>query len=190
MTLEEALFNRRSTRGFKDAPLSLEAVSQLLWAGGGKNADAVTGPSRTAPSAGGIYPIEIYIVAGEVNGLSAGIYRYSWQDHTLIPVKKGDYRSHLARAALFQTFISRAPAVIVLTGQFSKTERKYGTRGVERYVPMDAGHTAGNISLQATALQLGVVTVGAFNDSAVKKVLDLKYEEPLYILPVGLIFSD
>ena len=185
LTLEEALLSRRSVRSFKKVSLSLESVAQLLWAGGGKNVDGISGPSRTAPSAGGIYPIEIYLVAGEVNGLSKGIYRYSWRDHTLILVKKGDKRLDLARAALFQNFISQAPATIVLTGQFRKTERKYGMRGIERYVPMDAGHTAENICLQAIALDLGVVTVGAFNDEAVKGVLGLENEDPLYIIPVG-----
>ena len=185
ISLEEAIFSRRGTRAFKDKPLKLQQISQLLWAAGGKGIDGLTGPSRTAPSAGGLYPLELILVSGNVEGLEAGVYRYEWKDHKLRLIKKGDYRDALAASALNQRFIEHAPASIVITAVYSRTSRKYGQRGVVRYVHMDAGHASENLFLQAVALNLGTVTVGAFRDNEVKRVLGVSDEEPLYIMPFG-----
>jgi len=185
ISVEEAIFKRRSTRAYKDEPLTLKEVSQLLWSAGGKTVDAITGATRAYPSAGGIYPLEVYLVAGEVEGLASGIYHYNWQTHTIRQVKEGDLRQQLMRAALGQRAITSAPASIVMTVVYSRTIRKYGKRGEIHYVPMDAGHAGQNVYLQAEALGLGTVIVGAFHDEAVKKILGVKDEEPLYIMPVG-----
>ena len=186
VSVEEAIYKRRSYREFLPQALSLKEISQLLWATGGANVDAVTGPTRTYPSAGGIYPLEIYLVAGNVAQLPAGVYKYNWRTHQLIAIKKGDVRKELARACLGQIFISKAPATIVLAAVFEKTTVVYGERGYIRYIPMDAGHAAENLYLQATAMGLGTVAVGAFYDEEVKRVLEIK-EHPIYILPVGRI---
>ncbi len=156
--------------------LLLLVPKKKLRPAGGKNIDGLTGASRSAPSAGGIYPVEIYLVAGRVKGLCPGIYRYSWQDHSLHLEKAGDHRVALAVAALNQGFIARAPICLVLTAYYRKTESKYGQRGILRYVPMDAGHAAQNVCLQAEAPGLGAVPVGAFLDREVEKVLDRKTE--------------
>ncbi len=185
VSLEEAIYKRRSVRSFMNESLTLSEISQLLWAAGGKTIDGVTGPSRSYPSAGGIYPLEIYLVVGKIGGLQQGIYKYYWRDHNLKMVKQGDYRNPLARAALKQSFIEQAPVTIVLTVFYRKTSRVYGKRGTMRYVPMDAGHAAQNISLQAVAMGLGSVPVGAFDDRSVKKLLNLSQEDPLYLIPVG-----
>jgi SagB-type dehydrogenase family enzyme len=185
VSIEESIYSRKSIRSFQSDALDLQTVSQLLWATGGKTVDGITGPSRSFPSAGGIYPIEIYIVVGRAQGIKEGLYRYSWQEHRLILAKEGDLRGPLAHAALDQMFIEEAPITIVLTAYYQKTTRIYGNRGAERYVPMDAGHAAQNLYLQASALRLGTVAVGSFHDASVKQVLGLKREEPLYLLPVG-----
>ncbi|HUV08337.1 MAG TPA: SagB/ThcOx family dehydrogenase [Spirochaetia bacterium] len=185
LSLEECIHRRTSVRSFLKLSLRLDEISQLLWAAGGMTVDGITGPSRSSPSAGGIYPLSIYLVAGRVEGLRDGLYRYAWRDHTLELRKPGDLRDSLARAALSQMFIAEAPATIVIAGDYSKTIRKYGNRGKDRFVPMDAGHAAENLCLQAVAIDLGTVTVGAFDDRAVKRVLDLTEEEPLYLLPFG-----
>jgi SagB-type dehydrogenase family enzyme len=185
VSLEEAIFSRHGTRAFKDKPLRLQQISQLLWAAGGKGIDGLTGPSRAAPSAGGLYPLEFILVSGKVEGLEPGIYRYSWKNHKLRLLKKGDHRNALARAALNQRFIGGAPASIVIAAVYSRTALKYGQRGVVRYVHMDAGHASENMFLQAVALGIGTVTVGAFMDGEVKKVLSVDDEEPLYIMPFG-----
>jgi SagB-type dehydrogenase family enzyme len=163
----------------------MQQVAQLLWAGNGSAVDAVSGPTRTAPSAGGLYPVELYLVAGNVEELKAGIYSYDSSTHTLEMMQEGDVRSELTRAALGQYFIEEAPMTIVIAGVYERTTRKYGDRGRERYVKMDAGHAAENIFLQVTALELGTTTVGAFRDRDVKQVLGLRKAEPLYIMPVG-----
>lgn len=185
VSVEEAIFKRRSIRDYKDEPLTLEEVSQLLWSAGGETIDGITGATRAYPSAGGIYPLEIYLVAGEVEGLASGIYLYKWRDHTIGLVKEGDFRKQLMWAALGQRMVADAPISLVFTAVYSRTTRRYGRRGEIRYVPMDMGGAGQNVHLQAEALGLGTVIIGAFGDEAVKKVLGVKDEEPLYIMPVG-----
>jgi SagB-type dehydrogenase family enzyme len=183
MSLEEALYKRRSVRKYSDEPLLLTAVSQLLW-----SAQGITDKNeghRTAPSAGALYPLEVYLVAGSVIDLACGVYKYNPDGHELVLVLEGDVRDELYSSALYQSPVKESPIVLVITAVYERTTKKYGDRGI-RYVNMEAGHSAENICLQATALGLGTVTIGAFNDDAVKKVLNLPAdEEPLYILPVG-----
>lgn len=185
ISVEEAIFERRSVRRYKDEPLTLKEVSQLLWSAGGKTVDGISGPTRSFPSAGGIYPLEIYLVAGNVNGLGDGIYRYMWRDHSISLVRRGDLRHELTRAALGQRMVADAPVSIVFTAIFHRTVARYGRRGEVRYVPMDVGGAGQTVHLQAKALGLGTVIIGAFRDGEVKEVLGVKEETPLYIMPVG-----
>lgn len=183
VSVEAALSGRRSLREFSSAgPLSLDEVSQLLWA-----AQGIAHPEglRTAPSAGALYPLEVYVATGRVTGLPAGVYRYRPRGHELHKVADGDRRHELARAALEQECIRDGAAVFVLAAVYERTMRKYGERGV-RYVHVEVGHAAQNVYLQAEALGLGTVLVGAFRDEAVAKILALRAgERPLALMPVG-----
>ena len=182
MSVELALKERRSIREFSRKSLALEDISQLLWA-----AQGITGRRgfRAAPSAGALYPLELYVVAGDVDGLSPGIYRYRPKTHELQPVVSGDLRKPLAKAALDQGMLRRAPAVLVLTGIYQRTMDKYGERG-RRYVYMEVGHAAQNVYLQATSRGLATVMVGAFHDQEVSKALRLPRDHaPLGLMPVG-----
>lgn len=183
MSVEQALRDRRSVRSYKNQPLTIAEVGQLLWA-----AQGVTDKSRgyrTAPSAGATFPFEVYLVAGDVTGLTAGIYRYECPHHRLMLRREGDFRAKLSESALGQSSITNGALNIVLTGIYERTTQRYGDRGI-RYVHMEAGHIAQNVFLQAVALGLGSVPIGAFNDGNVQKSLDIpKNEIPLYILPVG-----
>jgi SagB-type dehydrogenase family enzyme len=182
LSVETALLARRSIRDYRDAPLELNEAGQLLWAAQGQTRP---GGYRTCPSAGALYPLELYLVAGKVNGLGAGNYRYDPGKHLLVQSSAGDLRRHLAEAALGQSMIGRAPATLAICAVFERTTGKYGQRGV-RYVFMEAGHAAQNVSLQAVSLNLGTVVIGAFRDEKVKEILGLKpEEEPLYLMPVG-----
>lgn len=183
MSLEEALARRRSVREFAPGELTLAEISQLVWA-----AQGVTAPERrTAPSPGATYPLEVYLVVGEVNSLAAGVYRYDPGPHRLELVADGDIRVPVADAAVGQTWISKAAIVVVLAAVFERTTARYGKRG-ERYVYVEAGHAAQNLLLQAVALGLGARPVGAFNDLGVSRLLLLPDgETPLYIIPVGRI---
>jgi SagB-type dehydrogenase family enzyme len=181
-SIEESLFKRRSIRSYQDSPLTLAEVSQLLWA-----AQGITNPRgfRTAPSAGALYPLEIYVVAGNVDDLPDGVYNYRPSKHTLVSVAEGDKRVELCNAALGQTSIRNAAAVIVFSAVHERTTMKYGDRGIQ-YVHMETGHAAQNIFLQAVSLNLGTVVIGAFYDDAVKGVFKMsEREQPLYIMPVG-----
>lgn len=181
LSLETVLARRRSLREFCDEEISAEALSQLLWAAYGV-VDPLGG-RHTVPSAGATFPLEIVAVAGKVAGVPAGSYRYRPAAHSLEPIRSGDLRSELARAAIGQEFIAAAPATLVVAAVAERTTHRYGRRGL-RYVYMEAGHACQNVYLQAAALGLGTVAVGAFDDEAVRRVLGIR-EEPLYILPVG-----
>jgi SagB-type dehydrogenase family enzyme len=182
MALEQAILKRRSVREYSARALTLAEVSQLLWAAQGETDE---GGGRSSPSAGALYPLEVYVVAENVGGLQSGLYRYKARDHELQPVLSGKLLGPLSHAALDQEALSRAPAVIVMTAVPSRTTRKYGDRG-RRYVHIEAGHAAQNVALQAIALSLGTVTIGAFRDAEVAELLELPDgEEPLYLLPVG-----
>ncbi|MDD2764097.1 MAG: SagB/ThcOx family dehydrogenase [Opitutaceae bacterium] len=182
LTVETALSARRSVREFRHEALTLTHISQLLWATQG-----ISGAEggRTAPSAGALYPLEVYAVIGRVENLAPGVYRYRPQDHALEYVAGGDRRAGVAAAALGQGWIQEAPLVVVIAAVYSRTTRKYGQRG-HRYVHMEAGGAGENLCLQAVALQLGTTVVGAFDDAALQKLLHLPQDEqPLVLIPVG-----
>jgi SagB-type dehydrogenase family enzyme len=180
-SVEAALAARRSLRSFSNKPVTLEELSQLLWA-----AQGITHPRgfRTAPSAGALYPLELVVIAGTVAALPAGTYRYEPDGHHLVPVAEGDQRAALADAALGQSPIRKASLVIAIIANERKTTIKYGERGV-RYVHLEAGHAAQNICLQAEALGLGSVMIGAFSDRDVASLLRSAGRQPLYLIPLG-----
>jgi SagB-type dehydrogenase family enzyme len=177
VSLEQALAGRRSLREFDDEPLTLEQISQLLWAGQG-----VTDPAgyRTAPSAGALYPLELYLLTGE------GLYRYDPDQHALHRLRDEDLRSDLYDAALEQKAVLEAPICIAVTAVYGRTAGKYGVQRSPRYVHLEAGHAAQNILLQAVVLGLGAVPIGAFYDDRVQATLDLPADhDPLYLIPIG-----
>lgn len=185
MSVEEAIYKRRSVRNFSALPLKLEEVSQLLWAAGGATADGVTGATRAYPSAGAIYPLEIYLVAGQVEGLDPGVYKYDWIKHSLTLLKEGDVREALSKAAMSQEMVKDAPITIAVTAMLEKIASRYGERGATRYASMDTGHLGENVHLEAASLGLGTVMVGAFMDKELVNVLGVKDQVPLYLMPVG-----
>ena len=178
-SIEEAIKNRRSEREYKPVDLTAAQISQLLWAAQGIT-DADWG-LRSAPSAGAVYPLEIYVMR------STGIFHYLPQSHSLEQVSTEDRRAALSQAALGQAFVANAPVTFVIAADFQKVRQKYGGR-TERYVYIEAGHAAENIHLQAVALGLGSIPVGAFWDDIAKKVISLPDNLfPIYIIPTGYV---
>ena len=177
LSLEEALAQRRSVREFADTPLTLAELGQLLWATQG-----MTHPAglRTAPSAGALYPLEVYAVTREA------MYHYEPQGHRVSVHIAIDTRPRLYAAALRQEPVLKAPTVIVIAAVYARTASKYGGERSPRYVHLEAGHAAQNVLLQAVTLNLGAVPIGAFEDDAVKRALALPSDQqPLYLIPVG-----
>ncbi len=178
MSVEEAIAERRSVRRFRDEPLSDDIISRLLW-----SAQGITEPSgnlRAAPSAGATYPLELYLADRR------GVFLYLSAEQRLQKISSDDRRSALARAALGQDMISQAPISLVIAAVPGRTAARYGTERGERYVHIEVGHAAQNVHLQAVALGLGSVPIGAFDDNRVSEALDLPDEhKPLYIIPVG-----
>ena len=186
MSVEEALKKRRSVRSYADKTLSLEQLSQLLWATYGVTSNAWGRSLKTAPSAGATYPLEIYLLAGNIKELAPGLYRYSPDNNSLKLEKRGDMRKNIMEAALKQGMLQDAPATVIFSAVFERTTARYGKRGEERYVYMDMGHSAQNLYLQATAMGLGTCAIGAFDDKAMQEVLQLpENEKILYLMPVG-----
>ena len=177
MTLEEAMAQRRSVREYTQETLTLAETGQILWAAQGITSDQ---GRRTAPSAGARYPLEVYAVS------ERAAYRYLPDDHRLLVHIEGDRRPQLHQAALQQGPVLQAPLVIVITAVFERTSARYGEQRTPRYVHMEAGHAGQNILLQAVALGLAAVPVGAFYDDEVRQALALPAgEQPLYIIPIG-----
>lgn len=176
LSLEETLARRRSIRAYTNELLSLEEIAQLFWAAQGVTC---SWGGRTAPSAGALYPLKVYAATAE------GVYHYLPAGHRASLTGQEDIREALWAAGLHQGWIREAPATFVLTALYERTASRYGARA-ERYVQLEAGHAAENLLLQAVALNLGAVVVGAFNDEAVAAALNLPAQEaPLYLIPVG-----
>ncbi len=174
--LEQTIAARRSRREYSSKSLMWEQIGQLAWAAQGQDAGS---RYRTVPSAGATYPLELFVVTEQ------GFFRYLPGKHALAKLTDQDLRGRLAAAAWGQEFIAVAPVTLVFAAEFARTTGRYGDRGT-RYVYMEAGHAAQNVHLQAEALGLGSVPVGAFDDASVSKVLELpSHLEPLYIVPVG-----
>ena len=177
VTLEQVMLRRRSVREYTDEPLELAELSQLLWA-----VQGITDPSgkRTTPSAGAMGPLEVYVVSAD------GVSHYIPDGHRLKKKASGDRRMALSSAAADQAKVAKAPVVLVITGVMARTAWKYGGDRAWRYVNLEAGHAAQNVLLQVTALGLGAVPVGAFDDNGVMDVLGLPADHrPLYLIPVG-----
>ncbi len=190
ISLEETLANRRSRRTYTEESITARELSQILWAAYGitKPADnpRFMGGLRTAPSSGATYPLNIYVLAGNVSGIDPGVYRYVAEGHRIVRVIDRDLRDDLCTAAMNQEMIRKAAASLFYSATYSRTTERYGTRGSERYVCMDLGHSAQHVYLEAEALHLGTCAIGAFTDSEVKRVMQIPEEEtPLYIMPVG-----
>jgi SagB-type dehydrogenase family enzyme len=176
VSLEQALSTRHSVRSFSTRVLAWTEIGQLLWAAQGITRDW---GARTAPSAGAMYPLDVYV------STATGVYHYLPQGHQVVATQSADAREGLWQAGLKQDAIRRAPAVFVITATYERTSGKYGDRAV-RYVHLEAGHAAQNILLQAVALGLGGVPIGAFDDAEVQTILGLpEVEKPLYLIPVG-----
>lgn len=185
ISVEKAIKERRTIRNFKEDAISLGQLSQLLWAGQGIT-DAMEG-KRSAPSAGALYPLDLYILVGPstVEGLEAGVYHYRPEAHAIVQIAKGDRRKDIALASLWQTWMARAPVLFIITAEYRRITGKYGDRGI-RYASIEAGHVGQNLFLQAEALGLGAGIVGAFQDREVARLMAAPpSHEPLLIMPVG-----
>lgn len=185
VSLERAIRMRRTIRSFDGRTLDLHQVSQLLW-----SAQGITGSrgfKRAAPSAGALYPMDVYAVAGAgcVKGLDPGVYHYAPGDHSISLGRQKDVRGEVAEASLSQTWMAQAPLNLVITAEYSRITGKYGQRGI-RYAMIEAGHIGQDIFLQAQALGLAAGIVGAFDDGKLIRALGIKEtHEPLLVMPVG-----
>ncbi len=182
MSLEEALTLRRSVRSYTEEPLTLSEVSQLLW-----SAQGITNERgfRTAPSAGATFPLEMFLVVNDVDGLEKGLYHYHPEGHHLEFMREADLAEPLYRASLSQSMILDGGIVLVFGAVFERTTERYGDRGI-RYVHNEIGHASQNVHLQAAALDLGTVVIGAYDDDEVEGILQLGDQyNVLYLMPVG-----
>jgi SagB-type dehydrogenase family enzyme len=183
--LEEAIEERRSVRIYSKEGISLDELSQLLWAGQG-----ITDPLgdfRAAPSAGALYPIELYIVPNNVKGAECGIYHYEPKEHKLVLVKEGQFGAEMEKAAFGQSYVNDAAAIIIFTAIPSRSSAKYGEEGAARFINIEAGHISQNILLQAVALDLGATPIGGFSQDFVDMLmgLDGEKEKSIYLTIVG-----
>ena len=177
---------RRSERAYGDEPLTLAELARLLWADAGVTAEQDGFALRTAPSAGGLYPIETYVIVHNVAGVEPGVYHYAVIDHALEQIAPGDRRVVVARAALGQPIAATAAALFVWTAVLERSQWKYGERAF-RYIFLDAAHMAHNVALAAVALGLGGCQIAAFFDDEAASLLgvDTESEPVVYMATVG-----
>ena len=181
VAVEEAILKRRSTRDFAPSSLQLGEIGQLLWAAQGITGE---GGKRAAPSAGGLYPLELYVVSWNVDSLPEGVYHYMPRSHSLEQVLNGPVKKDFV-AAVSQGTAGEGAAAIVITGVFSRTTWRFREKG-QQYVWMEAGHVAQNICLQAVSIGAGTVTMGSFKDTLLRQSLYLPSGHAvLYVMPVG-----
>jgi SagB-type dehydrogenase family enzyme len=185
-SLWTAMGTRRSRRNYAPVPLKEEELSQLLWAAAGVTDEVHGLPLRTVPSAGGLYPIELYVVVNKVHGIPQGVYHYFPPDHTLQLLRKGDYSNAIAHAALDQKMAAMAGAVFIMTAVVERATWKYRQRAY-RYIYLDAGHIGQNLALAAEAIGLGSCAIGALYDDEVNDLVGADGEEEtvVYLTSVG-----
>jgi len=184
VSVESALHTRRSRRDFQDEALNAQQLSQLLWAAYGITS---SNNFRTTPSAGALYPLEIYAIIGNVEGIEPGVYLYDAVQNILIQTVEGDIRAELDAASLNQRMVLNAPLTIFYSAVFARITAHYGQRGI-MYTHMEVGHSAQNVYLQAEALGLGTCAIGAFIENTVRELLNLpENETPLYFMPIGYV---
>lgn len=177
VSIEEAIWLRRSVRSFTDEAPSPEIVARLCWAAQGITDTA--NRFRSAPSAGATYPLELYLATPEY------VARYIPADHSLEIVMRKDVRETLTEAALDQSWFANAPMVFIFIGELERTSVIYGDRA-QLYVHIEVGCASENLMLQAAALGWGSVPVGAYHDDDVAEILELPDGwHPYLIVPVG-----
>ena len=182
MSLEAALAARHSTRALTRDSVDLADVSQLLWAAQGINRPD---GHRTAPAAGGIYALEMYVVAARVRGLPAGVYHYRQAGHVLETVSTGDRLQAITDSATHQAWQADAALAVVFTSDYARLSGRFRDRA-ERYVPMEVGFAAQNLYLEVAALGLGTTFAGSFQDDAMARLLGLPESlKPMGIMPIG-----
>ena len=179
LSIEKALSIRKTVRKYSSQPLSLDDIGQIMW-----SAQGITHRIfRTAPSAGALYPLEMY-VAGLISENQKGIFYYNVKKHALEECFNQDCRNQLSEAAYNQPWVKNAPVVVVITAMYDRVMKKYGKNGVQ-YTHFEVGHAAQNIHLQLESLKLGTVCVAGFDEKKVKEILQLTEESPQYLMPIG-----
>jgi SagB-type dehydrogenase family enzyme len=177
---------RHTTRAFKNEPLSIMDLSQLLFGMSGLTRIFPKFAFRTVPSAGALFPIEIYAIINDVSGIEQGIYHYNIEKHELEYLKQGDFRKSVADACYGQRMIAKSAVNFIWTAMIERTRINYAERAY-RYIYLDCGHLGQNFYLVAEALRLNACVVGAYYDDEINKILDLdeKKEFAIYMGVVG-----
>ncbi len=176
------LNKRRSIRQYSNLPLNIKQLAYILYAG---NARTPKG-NRTAPSAGALYPIDIFVYANKVIGLSKGIYFYNARYHYLQKMQDGDFSGHFKIACYYQNHIKNAAALIILIYEKRRMEYRYKEKSIN-FAYIEAGHISQNVLLALTQLGLAGVPVGAFDAGMILKPFGYKLKKrvPLYVNAVG-----
>lgn len=185
-SLSKTIKTRRSYREYGDEPISMQELATILYHSYGIREDSTDFPYRNVPSAGALYPLEIYVYANKVEGLKQGIYHYNIVDNGLELLTLGDFNDYLVKSCLGQRFVTQGGCVIFFTTLFRRNMCKYGHRGL-RYILLDAGHIAQNLILCSEALGIGTCPIGAFFDNEINSLLgvDGMEETTLYLIVMG-----
>jgi SagB-type dehydrogenase family enzyme len=189
-TFEELVPLRRSVRRWTGESLTLSELGQLLWAaygvtGPGPTSAAPSPPRRAVPSGFALYPLELRVMAGAVEDLEPGTYRYVPERHALGPLEAGDRREGAAAGCPGQEWVGGAPVLLLLAGREAGLRAKVGDLA-PAILQYEVGHVAEHVHLQAAALELGTVIIGAFEAGPVSRVFSLPEDlRPHLLMPAG-----
>jgi SagB-type dehydrogenase family enzyme len=186
LLVNDAINKRKSVRSFSERSLTSALLSRLLLSADGLTQVRGGITRRAAPSAGALYPIDIYVAVTHVESIESGLYHFQVKDSSLELLQSGHFGDRLVNAANGQRSVGDSPVTLIITARFDRVTRKYADRGY-RYAYIEAGAVCENIYLQAQSLGLGTVVIGAFNDDALNRLLgvDALAEAALLIMPVG-----
>lgn len=187
MSVDDALAKRRSVRSFAEKPMTMAQVSAIVLAADGITRERRGVQFRTAPSGGALYPMELYMAASNVTGLTEGLYHFHPADSSLELVEAGDFSNRVHEASFEQGSVGSSPITLIISARWERSTRKYADRGY-RYTYIETGAICQNVYLKAASLGLGTVAVGAFNDELTNELLgiDGESEAAILMMPVGL----
>lgn len=183
--------SRRSCRLYAREKMTRAELGTLLGGACGITGSNQLGPGiesllRAAPSAGALYPLELYLATQEIEGMEQGLHRYNLLDHSLekLPINSG--MNEIAACLLDPKAVENANALILIVARFERTIKKYGPRGY-RYILLEAGHIAQNLCLLATSQGLGSLCIGGFVDSKLNNALgfDCAKQGVVYCVAAG-----
>jgi SagB-type dehydrogenase family enzyme len=189
-SLEEALLTRTSARTLAPVPISLAKLAAILHCAYGvtrsNEGTNFPRPFRTVPSAGALYPVEIYFHSSKIDEIPTGLYHYDPSRNAVHRLREENLSAQIASALVEPALAYDASIILFITALFERATFKYGERGY-RFTLLEAGHAGQNINLAVNGLGLGSLNIGGFFDRELDELLGLDgvSQSTIYVAAIG-----